>query len=165
VKGMNRLVVFVLVVTPLLAGAVTSRADGTDLQLEPIHPQESVAETLNKRFSLENALANIESIEGWLDSFRRLTLAAKGKIAAAAWKEIGNTEWDIQMLGFANQPRAIEGALRYQNWLLRKTRHELAVLELQAGKISPQKAEMARREMEQAEREFQKFWEAMSIAD
>jgi hypothetical protein len=147
----------VLVVTPLLAGA--------DLQLEPIHPQESVAETLNKRFSLENALANIESIEGWLDSFRRLTVAAKGKITAASWKEIGNTEWDVQTLGFANQPRAIEGALRYQNWLLRKTRHELAVLELQTGKISLHKAEMARREMEQAKKEFQAFWDSMSIAD
>ena len=53
-----------------------------DLTLKPIHPHESVAETLKQRFSLENALANIESIEGWLDSFRRLTAAAKGKIAA-----------------------------------------------------------------------------------
>jgi len=157
VKGMNRLVVFVLVVTPLLAGA--------DLQLEPLHPHESVAETLNKRFSLENALANIESIEGWLDSFRRLTLAAKGKIAAAAWKEIGNTEWDIQTLGFANQPRAVEGALRHQNWLLKKALYQLSALELKAGKSSAQKAEQARLEMEQAEKEFQEFWDSLSIAD
>jgi hypothetical protein len=154
---MNRLVVFVLVVTPLLAGA--------DLQLEPIHPQESVAETLNKRFSLENALANIESIEGWLDSFRRLTLAAKGKITAASWKEIGNTEWDIQTLGFANQPRAIEGALRYQDYLLKKALWQLAVLEAETKKAPLAKAEQARLELAQVEAEFQTFWDSMSIAD
>jgi len=157
VKGMNRLVVFVLVVTPLLAGA--------DLQLEPIHPQESVAETLNKRFSLENALANIESIEGWLDSFRRLTLAAKGKIAAAAWKEIGNTEWDIQTLGFANQPRAVAGALRYQNYLLKQALHHLAMAEERGGRGSAQETEKARQELAQAEKEFQQFWDSLSIAD
>jgi hypothetical protein len=154
---MNRLVVFVLVVTPLLAGA--------DLQLEPIHPQESVAETLNKRFSLENALANIKSIEGWLDSFRQLTAAAKGKLGSAAWKKIGNTEWDVQTLSFANQPRAVEGALRYQNWLLKKAQYRLAALELKTGQSGAQKAEQARQELEQAEKEFQAFWDSMSIAD
>ena len=156
-KGMNRLVVFVLVVTPLLAGA--------DLQLKPIHPQESVAETLNKRFSLENALANIESIAGWLDSFRRLTLAAKGKIAAAAWKEIGNTEWDIQTLGFANKPRAVAGALRYQNYLLKQALHHLAMAEERGGRGSAQETEKARQELAQAEKEFQQFWDSMSVAD
>jgi len=157
VKGMNRLVVFVLFATPLLARA--------DLQLKPIHPQESVAETLNKRFSLENALANIESIEGWLDSFRRLTLAAKGKITAAAWKEIGSTEWDTQTLGFANLPRAVTGTLRYQDYRLKQALHQLAMAEERAGRGSPQGTEQARLEFAQAEREFQQFWDSLSIAD
>jgi hypothetical protein len=154
---MNRLLAFVLFVTPGLAGA--------DLQLKPIHPQESVAETLKQRFSLENALANIESIRSWLDSFRRLTLAAKGKIATAAWKEIGNTEWDIQNLGFANLPSAVTGTIRYQNYLLKQALHQLAMVEERAGRGSPQGTEHARMELAQAEREFQQFWDSLSVAD
>ncbi len=91
-----------------------------DLKLKPIHPDETVEQTLTQRFSPENAVTVLATMQEWLESFRRLTAAAKGKIGAAAWKEIGNTEWDVQTLGFTNQPRALEGALRYQNWLLKK---------------------------------------------
>jgi hypothetical protein len=38
-------------------------------------------------------------------------------------------------------------------------------MELQAGKISPQKNEQARKELEGAEKEFQEFWDSLSIAD
>jgi len=142
-----------------------SRASHAELTLKPIHPQESVAETLNRRFSLENAIWVIGTMQEWLESFRRLTAAAKGKINKATWKEIGNTEWDVQTLGFANQPRAVEGALRHQNWLLKKALCQLALLELETGKTSPQKTDQARQEMEQAEKEFQAFWDSMAIAD
>jgi hypothetical protein len=40
---------------------------------------------------------------------RLAVFSARGKIGAAAWKEIGKTEWVVQTLGFANQPRALEG--------------------------------------------------------
>ena len=136
-----------------------------DLKLKSIHPDETVEQTLTQRFSLENAVSVLATMQEWLESFRRLTTAAKGRIGAAAWKEIGNTEWDVQTLGFANQPRALEGALRYQNWLLKKTRHQLAALELKTGQASAQKLERAWQEMEQAEKEFQAFWDSMSIAD
>jgi len=150
-----------------LAGMLLFMVAGlrADLPLKPIHPDETVEQTLTQRFSLENAITVIGTMQQWLESFRRLTVAAKGKIGAAAWKEIGNTEWDVQTLGFANQPRAVEGALRYQNWLLKKTQYQLALLELERGKTSPQKTGQARQEMEQAEKEFQAFWDSLSIAD
>jgi len=140
-------------------------AAGTELKLKPIHPQETVAETLNQRFSLENALANIESIKGWLDSFRRLTAAAKGKLTARAWKDIGNTDWETQELAFSNLPPAIEGALRYQNWLLKKARYELALAEMRAARSPAPATEQARREMEQAEKDFREFWDTLAVAD
>jgi hypothetical protein len=157
VKGIKRMIALVLFVTPGLVGA--------DLQLKPIHPQESVAETLNRRFSLDNALANIGSIQGWLDSFRRLTKAAKGKITAAAWKEIGSTEWDTQTLGFANLPLAVTGTLRYQNYRLKQALLQLTMAEERAGRGSPPGTEQARLEFAQAEREFQQFWDSLSVAD
>jgi hypothetical protein len=140
-------------------------ADDAELKLKPLHPDETVEQTLNKRFSLENALAVIGTIQDWLGSFRRLTAAAKGKIAAAAWKKIGNTERDIQALGFANQPRAVEGALRYQHWQLKQALYRLALMKAQAGKTPAQQTEQARRELQQAESEFREFWDSMSIAD
>jgi hypothetical protein len=154
-----------LLVLALLAGTVSSRSDGTDLRLKPLHHAETVEQTLNLRFSLENALAVVNTIQEWLESFRRLTEAAKGKLPAGAWKTIGNTEWDVQTLGFANMPRSLEGALRYQNWQLKRALHQLAMMEEQAGKIPAQKAERARSELELAEREFLAFWDSMSIAD
>ncbi len=162
-----------LLVPALLVGAAPSRADGTapsrrdgtDLRLKPLHHAETVEQTLNLRFSLENAFAVVNTIQEWLESFHRLTEAAKGKIPSSTWKTIGNTEWDIQTLGFANIPRSLEGALRYQNWQLKKALHQLAMMEEQAGKAPAQKAEQAQRELELAEREFQAFWDSMSIAD
>jgi hypothetical protein len=136
-----------------------------DLKLKPIHLYETVEQTLTQRFSPENAIAVIATMQEWLESFRRLTAAAKGRIGAAAWKEIGNTEWDIQTLGFANQPRAVEGALRYQDYLLKKALWQLAVLETETKKGPLAKAEQARQRMEQAEKEFQEFWDSLSIAD
>ena len=136
-----------------------------ELTLKPIHPDEPVEYTLKQRFSPENALANMEAIKGFLESFRRLTAAAKGKIAAQTLKSIGHTDWETQQLAIANLPPAVEGALRYQNWLLKKTLHQLALMELQAGKTSAQKTEQARQEMDQAEKEFQIFWDGMSVAD
>jgi hypothetical protein len=162
-----------LLVLALLAGAVPSRtdgtvpsrADGTDLQLKPLHHAETVEQTLNLRFSLENALAIVNTIQEWLESFRRLTAAAKNRVPSSTWKEIGNTEWDVQTLGFANMPRSLEGALRYQNWQLKRALHQLAMMEEQAGKAPAQKVEQARSELELAEQEFQAFWDSMSIAD
>jgi len=150
---------------PVILLLLWTPAIQAELTLKPIHPAEPVQDTLNQRFSLQNALANMESINGFLESFRRLTAAAKGKINKATWKEIGNTEWDVQTLGFANLPRAVEGALRHQNWLLKKALHRLAVMEMKGGKTAAQKTEQARQEMDQAEKEFQSFWDSMSIAD
>ena len=142
-----------------------SSAVQAELSLKPIHPAEAVEYTLKQRFSLESALAKMKAIETFLESFRNLTAAAKGKIPAKIMQRIGNTDWETQHLAFANLPPAIEGALRYQNLLLKKTLHQLAVMNFKAGKISAQENSRLRQEMDQAENEFQKFWDAMAIAD
>jgi hypothetical protein len=136
-----------------------------ELTLKPIHPDEAVEHTLKQRFSHENALANMEAIKSFLESFRRLSAAARGKIPAQKLKSIGNTDWEIQELAFRNLPRDIQGALRYQDLLLKKTLYQLAICEAKAGKTPAQKAAQTRQEMEQAEKEFQIFWNGLAIAD
>jgi len=136
-----------------------------ELTLKPIHADEPVAYTLKQRFSLESALANLEAIKTFLASFHRLTAAAKGKIPARILKNIGHTDWETQQLAFSNLPPAVEGALRYQNLLLKQTLQRLAVMEFAAGKAPAQKTAQARQEMERAEKEFQIFWDSLTIVD
>jgi hypothetical protein len=141
------------------------QAVGAELKLKPVHPDEPVEYTLNQRFSLANALSRLGTIRDYLTSFRGLTEAAKGKIAPRVWKGIGNTDWETQALGFANHPAAIEGALRYQNYLLKKALCELAAAQAQVGRAPAKEVERARRDFAQAEKEFQAFWDALGIAD
>lgn len=136
-----------------------------DLVLKPAHRDEAVEYTLTQRFSPANAITCMDTIKGCLESFRRLTEAAKGKLAAGAWKNIGHTDWETQTLGFRNLPASVEGALRYQDYLLKKALWQLAVLEAEAKKVPLQKAEQARLELARSEGEFQAFWETLTIAD
>ena len=151
----------------LLSGLLVVAASmlKAELVLKPIHRDEAVEYTLTQRFSLENAVDCMKTIRDCLDSFRRLTEAAKGKLAAGAWKNIGHTDWDTQALGFRNLPASVEGALRYQDYLLKKALCQLAVLEAEAKRAPLQKAEQARLELARSEGEFQAFWETLTIAD
>ena len=60
-----------------------------ELKLQPIHPDEPVEYTYEKRFSLEMALSSLRKIQASLGSFRTLTDEAKGKISGERLKEIG----------------------------------------------------------------------------
>jgi hypothetical protein len=136
-----------------------------ELHLRPIHPDETVEQTLKERFSPESALANLHTIKSYLQSFRDLTAAARTRLSAREWKRIGHTDRETQDLAFFNIPPAVEGALRQQNWLLKKALYQLAAMETRAGKSPPRKLEEARQEMERAEKEFQAFWDSQAIAD
>ena len=151
-----------LVLTVMIFFAATLSGE---LHLRPIHPDETVEQTLKERFSPESALTSMNAIKNYLQSFRSLTAAARGKLSAREWQRIGHTDREIQDLAFANMPLAVEGALRYQNWLLKKTLYQLATMEKNAEKSLPQKAEAARQEMERAEKDFQAFWDSLAIAD
>jgi len=151
----------------LLAGWLVMCASNVqaELVLKPVHPDEAVEYTLTQRFSPENAIRCMKTIRDCLDSFRRLTEAAKKKLTTDAWKNIGHTNWETQTLGFRNLPASVEGALRYQDYLLKKALWRLAVLEAEAGRAPLRKSEQARLELARAEGEFQAFWDALTIAD
>ncbi len=72
------------------------------------------------------ALFSLQKMQGSLMSFRILTEEAKGKISKQRLKEIGNTDWETQHLGFTNMPRSIEGALRKQDYLIKELCYQLA---------------------------------------
>jgi hypothetical protein len=136
-----------------------------ELKLRPIHPDEPVEYTYEQRFSLDIALSSLRKIEASLESFRTLTDEAKGKIPGKKLREIGNTDWETQHLGFKNMPGCIEGALRKQDYLIKELRYQLAKEKLNKKAITEAELLETKRAFEQAEKSFQAFWDSFGVAD
>ena len=51
------------------------------LNLQPVHPDESPHQTSEQRFSLNQALSSLETIRASLQSFRKLTEEVQGKVS------------------------------------------------------------------------------------
>ena len=132
---------------------------------KPVHPDETAEYTYEKRFSCEQALLFLKNVRGALSSFVTLTEEAKRKLPASKVKAVGNTEWDVQTLGFANWANAIEGALRRQDLELKRLRAQLAEEKLKSGCATAREVEDAQREYHAAQRAFQEFWDRFAIAD
>ena len=154
-----RILLSVLVAAAVVPGAVAQEG------LKPVSPDESVEQTLRERFSVGSALESLTWLRGALDSFVALTEAAQDKVPAATLKQIGNTDWESQHLGFRNAPGAIEGTLRLQELEIRRLRWELALEGVRAGTVAETEAAAARQRYERADKEFCAFWESFGISD
>ncbi|HHY44205.1 MAG TPA: hypothetical protein GX512_00640 [Firmicutes bacterium] len=109
--------------------------------LEPVHPDESVDETFNERFSLENALQRVGQI--------RESSQATGEAAMA----------------MRNWTGAIEGTLLKQDYLLKKADFELAKYRLREGEITQAQFDEIESAFRKAEADFKGFWEGFGISD
>ena len=136
-----------------------------ELKLSPVHPGEDVEYTLNQRFGVDNALRCLEFVRASLTSFRKLTEESKGKIPDSKLKEIGNTDWETQNLGFQNNPNSIEGTVRRQDYMLKKLEFELAKARQQLGQCPDSELRSRRDAYEKAEKEFQEFWNGFGVVD
>ena len=135
------------------------------LKLSPVHPDEDVKYTLNQRFGLDHALKSLESVRSSLASFQKLTAESKGKIPDNKLKEIGNTDWEMQNLGFHNHPNSIEGTLRKQDYMIKKLEFELAEAKKELGRCSDTELKSKKDAYEKAEKGFQAFWYEFGVAD
>lgn len=136
-----------------------------ELDLKPVHPDESAEETFNQRLSIENALRSLGGIESALKSFAELTQAARGKFSKEKLKAIGNTDADVQTLGFMNWPGTIKGTILKQEYMLKKLNYELAQKKLKLGEINKEELSAAHKEYKKAEENFQAFWDSFGIGD
>ncbi len=136
-----------------------------DLDLRPVHRDESADYTYNQRFSLQHALSGLDFIEGALHSFRKLTEVSAGKISRETMKEIGNTGWGSQNMGFENMPNSIRGALYKQDYVIKKLTYELGKAKVRAGEQTPEDLANAEKNLKQAEQTFQEFWDAFHVFD
>ena len=155
---MSRIMLWVVVLLfsyPLFAELKPKRvieADGTEYTYEQL-------------FSMENALSSMDSICAFLESFRNLTEAVEGKIPKEVMKKIGNTDWEMQNLGFTNMPQIVKGTLLKQDCLIRKLTFELTKAKVDAGEATTKDLEKAQKDLKQAEKAFQEFWDAYEVTD
>jgi len=135
------------------------------LNLRPVHSDESVSQTLEQRFSLDQALSSLEIIRASLQSFQKLTEEVQGKVSKEKLKEIGHTDWEMQNLGFRNRPKNIEGALRKQDYQIKKLQYQLAEARNKEGMENSTELLEAEKAYQQAEKDFQEFWKNFRISD
>jgi hypothetical protein len=136
-----------------------------DLQPRGIDGGEPVEYTFNQRFSFVNAIEGLNGIRDILNSFVRLTEASRNIIPKERMNKIGNNSGETQMLRFRNLPNAIEGALRKQEYVIKKLSYELAQYQLKSREINQDKFEEIEKEYQQEETSFQEFWNEFQIAD
>ncbi len=132
---------------------------------QPVSPDEPAAATADERFSFDNAISRIEQIKAALSSFRQLTQISQEQIGASAIAPVGNTDWEIQNLGFKNWTGAVEGTLRKQEYQIKKLEFELAQAKFADGEITQSELAQTEAAYQQAEQDFQTFWNSFRIAD
>ena len=132
---------------------------------QAVHPDEPADYTLNERFSVQQSLESLVSIESALDSFRKLTAKAADKLLPKELADIGNTGPEMQNLGFVNHVGAVKGTLLKQEYLLKKVTYELAQRKARSGEMDKKTLSKIKREFEIAEKQFRKFWNEFGIAD
>ena len=103
-------------------------------------------------------LERLQQMEGFMESFRKLTDASRSKVSPTVLREVGNTESDMQTVGFHNIPLIVEGTILKQDYQLRQVEYRLAQLQSLGGDITPQELEQKRSAYAEATRELQTFW-------
>ncbi|MBD2096290.1 hypothetical protein H6F90_14190 [Trichocoleus sp. FACHB-591] len=129
------------------------------------HSDESVQETLNQKFSVENSRVRMQQIDAALTSFRQLTETSQKNLGQAEVAGVGNTDWETQNLGFHNWVGAVEGTILKQNARIAQLELELAQQQHADKKIT--KVELTQKAVnaQKAAQEFDQFWKSFSIAD
>ncbi len=152
-------------VTGLNVQASSNTAQVSDLQLKPVHPDETVSYTLNERFSVENSMRVLPQIKGALNSFHTLTEKSKSALGQKALSEVGNTDWEVQNLGFTNWVTSVEGTIKKQNYQMKKLEFELAKKQYEDKEIVKAVLDQKAVSYQQAKQELQKFWNSFKISD
>ena len=129
-----------------------------------IHPDEPATYTEDVRFSIENALNSLKEIEKSLASFQKLTDAIISK-KVIDLNSFACTDWEMQNLGFPNMVTAIEGALLKQNYLIKRTKYDLACEKRKNGSITEEEFARALKEHQKYRKKFKKFWSDTVITD
>jgi hypothetical protein len=136
------------------------------LSLKKRHPDgEEGKDEFEHAYSVQNGIERLHQMEGFLGSFQKLTDLTRNNLSPSVLREIGNTDWEMQGLGFHNIPIIIEGTLLKQDYQLRQVEYKLAQLQSLGGDITQDELEQKRSAYAEATRKFQTFWDTKLPAD
>jgi hypothetical protein len=135
------------------------------LQNERFPTEESALRVFSQGFSYDNSLKRLDQIDGFLESFRKLTELCRDRLSPEELRSVGNIGWEIQNLGFYNLPRVVEGTVRKQDYQLKKLEYELAKRKHTGGEINADQLTESRIAYKQSEAEFQAFWDSFRFRD
>ena len=138
---------------------------GAELKSGPTPKDERAEYAFEHRFSLDNALSSLESVQGSLESFRDLAEEARDKILKEKLERIGNTDRETQAPGFPGRIKSIEGTLRKQDYLIKKLQYQLIQEQTKQGTGKKKELALAQEAYAQAERSFQEFWDEFKGKD
>ncbi len=128
-------------------------------------PGQGGEEIFNKDFTPDNAVSSLNRIEKALESFRQLTEASRSTVPQDKMNKIGNTEGDIQSLGFGNWANTVKGTILKQEYLIKKLNYDLVQQRYNWGEAKQEEVQKAKKEFIEAEKKFQKFWDTFTIYD
>ena len=157
-----------LFISLCLLTALSATADAKlnlKINLPGGNPGEGGEEIFNNEFTSDNALERMGQIESALESFKKLTDMSRSKITQDKLQKIGNTEGDIQNIGFGNWPNTIKGTILKQEYLIKKLNYDLAQARFKLGEIKKNDLQKAEKEYKEAEAKFQKFWDSFTVYD
>ena len=136
------------------------------LNLPKRHPDgKEGKEEFDQDYTAPHGIERLEQLEGFLESFRKLTELSRNKVPPEALREIGNTDWEMQGLGFHNVPLVVEGTILKQDYQLRQAEYKLAQLQSLGGDITSEELEQKRAAYAEATRNFQTFWDTRLPSD
>ncbi len=130
------------------------------LNLHKRHPDAAEGPVeFNTGYTTSEALKRLSQLQDFLASFARLTERVRGRLTAADLTAAGNTEPEIQTIGFHNIPLVVEGALLKQDYQLKQAEYALARLKYARKEISAADLDRARSAYAEATKRFQAFWD------
>jgi len=135
------------------------------LNLHKRHPDGLEGPAEFNQFSVEEALSRLKQIEGFLDSFGRLTERVRTRLGSDDLRGVGNTESDMQMIGFHNIPLQVEGLLLKQDYQLKQAQYELAQLKYARGRADAGTLARSKAAYQKASVRFQTFWDTKLPTD
>ncbi len=148
-----------------LVAALVAVPLSADLGLKPLHPDETVEQTLSVRFSADNALRTIATVEEMLDSLKTVVVTRRdGKCdrrLAALEAKFG----DRIIIGVANYPTTLEGTIRLQRLAVAELRYQLAASKHMHGEEPEESVRQALAALETERSEFKDFWDSVRVVD
>lgn len=129
------------------------------------HPDTTTKFELENSLSYADALIQVKQTGEALQSFAKLTNAARKCVSREQLESIGNTSGDMQSIGFHNFPLTIEGALRLQQLRIAKLTLDLEEAKKRDGGATAADVEGRRKAYESEMAEFRKFWNTLKLSD